>query len=214
MNLGGVEVSQGTADIASRSVEALGGTFDYLTDDPAAERTYTASMTLGENEGQRFSMRIDTGPLFERETRAWVAAVRQEATDWVEGSARNEREHVAAKLVSSHGRLDLTSYFSFDSIHEDVYQRLYGEADFRANPRWDRLTGEWPGVPYLNQFYRPGWQTRRNNTFAYLKGRLVLQRGHVAEPGHLFPTATAVAATGCPPTSSTSPTTAAGRSRS
>ena len=38
MNLGGVEVSQGTADIASRSVEALGGTFNYLTDDPAAER--------------------------------------------------------------------------------------------------------------------------------------------------------------------------------
>ena len=170
MNLGGVEVSQGTADIASRSVEALGGTFDYLTDDPAAERTYTASSTLGENDGQRFSMRVDTGPLFgSGETRAWVAAVRQEATDWVEGSARNEREHVAAKLVSSHGRLDLTSYLSYDSIHEDVYQRLYGEADFRANPRWDRLTGEWPGVPYLNQFYRPGWQTRRNNTFGYLK---------------------------------------------
>ena len=169
MNLGGVEVSQGTADIASRSVEALGGTFDYLTDDPAAERTYTASTTIGENEGQRFSMRVDTGPLFDRDTRAWIAAVRQEATDWVEGSARNEREHVAAKLVSSHGRLDLTSYFSYDSIHEDVYQRLYSDADFRANPRWDRLVGEWPGVPYLNQFYRPGWQTRRNNTFGYLK---------------------------------------------
>ena len=169
MNLGGVEVSQGTADIASRSVEALGGTFDYLTDDPAAERVYTASSTLGENEGQRFSMRVDTGPLFGRDTRAWIAAVRQEATDWVEGSARNEREHVAAKLVSSHGRLDLTSYLSYDSIHEDVYQRLYGDADFRANPRWDRLVGEWPGVPYLNQFYRPGWQTRRNNTFGYVK---------------------------------------------
>jgi len=169
MNLGGVEVSQGTADIASRSVEALGGTFDYLTDDPAAERTYTATTTIGENEGQRFSMRVDTGPLFGRDTRAWVAAVRQEATDWVEGSARNEREHVAAKLVSAHGRLDLTSYLSYDSIHEDVYQRLYSDADFRANPRWDRLVGDWPGVLYLNQFYRPGWQTRRNNTFGYLK---------------------------------------------
>ena len=169
MNLGGVEVSQGTADIASRSIEALGGTFDYLTDDPAAERTYTGSATIGENEGQRFAMRVDTGPLFGRDTRAWIAAVRQEATDWVEGSARNEREHVAAKLVSSHGRLDLTSYISYDSIHEDVYQRLYSDADFRANPRWDRLVGEWPGVPYLNQFYRPGWQTRRNNTFGYLK---------------------------------------------
>ena len=169
MNLGGVEVSQGTADIASRSVEALGGTFHYLTDDPTAERTYTASTTLGENDGKRFAMRVDTGPLFGRETRAWVAAVRQEATDWVQGSARNEREHVAAKLVSSHGRLDLTSYLSYDSIHEDVYQRLYSEGDFEANPRWDRLIGDWPGVPYLNQFYRPGWQTRRNNTFGYLK---------------------------------------------
>ena len=59
------------------------------------------------------------------ETRAWVVAVRQETTDWVEGSARNEPEHVAAKLVSAHGRLDLTSYLSYDSIHEDVYQRLY-----------------------------------------------------------------------------------------
>ena len=169
MNLGGVEVSQGTADIASRSVEALGGTFNYLTDDPAAERTYTASTTIGENDGQRFAIRVDTGPLFGGETRAWISAVRQEATDWVQGSARNEREHVAAKLVSSHGRLDLTSYLSYDSIHEDTYQRLYSDADFRANPRWDRLIGDWPGVPYLNQFYRPGWQTRRTNTFAYLK---------------------------------------------
>ena len=169
MNLGGVEVSQGTADIASRSVEALGGTFNYLTDDPAPKRTYTASSTLGENDGKRFYMRLDTGPLLGSETRAWIAAVRQEATDWVQGSARNEREHVAAKLVSSHGRLDLTSYVSYDSIHEDTYQRLYSDANFRANPRWDRLVGDWPGVPYLNQFYRPGWQTRRNNTFGYLK---------------------------------------------
>ncbi|MYA23837.1 MAG: hypothetical protein F4Z30_14120 [Gemmatimonadetes bacterium] len=103
------------------------------------------------------------------EARTWIAAVRQEATDWVQGSARNEREHVAAKLVSSHGHLDLTSHISYDSIHEDTYQRLYSEANFRANPRWDRLVGDWPGVPYLNQFYRPGWQTRRNNTLAYLK---------------------------------------------
>ena len=169
MNLGGVEVSQGTADIASRSVEALGGTFNYLTDDPAAARTYTASTTIGESEGQRLYMRLDTGPLFDRETRAWIAAIYQESTDWIQGSARNEREHIAAKFVSSHGHLDLTSYLSYDSIHEDAYQRLYSDANFRTNPRWDRLVGDWPGVPYLNQFYRPGWQTRRNNTLAYLK---------------------------------------------
>ena len=169
MNLGGVEVSQGTADIASRSVEALGGTFNFLTADPAVERSHTASVTIGENEGQRFAARVETGSLFGGTTRAWVAAIRQEATDWMEGSARNEREHLAAKIVFSHGPLDLTGYISHDDIHEDVYQRLNGEADFRADPRWDRLIGHWPGVPYLNQFYRPGWQTRRKNTLAYIK---------------------------------------------
>ncbi len=169
MNLGGVEVSQGTADIAARSVEALGGTFDYLTLDPAAERSYTASATIGENEGQRFAARVETGSLFGGTTRAWVAAIRQEATDWMEGSATNEREHVAAKLVSSRGRLDLTGYISIDDIRENNYQRLYSAADFRANPRWDRLIGHWPGVPYLNQSYRPGWETRRSNTLGYLK---------------------------------------------
>ena len=169
MNLGGVEVSQGTADIASRSVEALGGTLNFLTADPAEEASHTASVTIGENEGQRFAARVETGSLLGGTTRAWVAAIRQEATDWMEGSARNEREHIAVKLVSSHGPLDLTGYISHDDIHEDVYQRLYSEADFRADPRWDRLIGHWPGVPYLNQFYRPGWQTRRTNTLAYLK---------------------------------------------
>ena len=169
LNLGGVEASQGTADIASRSVEALGGTFDYRTDAPAAERGYTASVTLGEYEGQRFAARVETGSLFGGGTRAWVAAARQEATDWVQGSARNEREHLAAKFVSSHGRLNLTGYLSYDDIHEDDYQRLYSDADFRENPRSDRLIGDWPGVPYLNQFYRPGWQTRRTNTLAYVK---------------------------------------------
>ncbi len=168
-NLGGVEVSQGTADVASRSVEALGGTFNFITDAPETERTYTASVTLGENDGERYYMRVDTGSLFGRETLAWLSAGRQTATDWVHGAARNEREHLAAKLASSHGRLELTSYFSYDQIREDVYQRLYSAADFAAAPRWDRLIDDWPGVPYLNQFYRRGWSTYRKNTFGYLK---------------------------------------------
>ena len=168
-NLGGVEVSQGTADVASRSVEALGGTFNFLTDAPETERTYNASVTLGENAGERYHMRVDTGSLFDRETYAWLSAGRQTATDWVQGAAQNEREHLAAKVASSHGRLELTSYFSYDQIQEDVYQRIYEAADFAAAPRWDRLLGDWPGVPYLSQFYRRGWTTHRKNAFAYLK---------------------------------------------
>ena len=168
-HLGGVDVSQGTADIASRSVEALGGTFNFVTDDPARERTWTVAATLGEHGGRRYHVRLDTGPLFGGDTYAWVAAVRQEADDWVQRVALNERDHLAGKLVSSHGRLDLTSYVSYDDVHEITYQRIYSDADYRANPRWDRLSAHWTGVPYLDQFHRPGWTTDRRNAFAYLK---------------------------------------------
>ena len=169
INLGGIEVSQGTADIASQSVEALGGTFNYITDDPALERRYKISAAVGEHDARRIAMRIDTGPLFGEGAHAWITALRQEATDWVQGSAQNEREHFAAKLASAHWYFNLTSYFSYDRINEENYQRIYSEADFRANPRWDRLIGDWPGVPYLNQFYRRGWKTVRSNTFGYIK---------------------------------------------
>ena len=168
-NLGGIEVSQGTADIASQSVEALGGTFNYITDDPARERRYMVSAAVGEHDAKRIAMRMDTGPLFGEKTHAWITALRQEATDWIQGSAQNEREHVAAKLASTLRQIDVTSYFSYDRINEETYQRIYSDADFRANPRWDRLIGDWPGVPYLNQFYRRGWKTLRSNTFGYIK---------------------------------------------
>ena len=168
-NVGGVEVSQGTADIASLSVEALGGTFHYQTRDPEEERAYSVSATLGEHGAKRYAMGIDTGPIFGDNTHSWIFATRQESTDWVQGSAGNEREHVAGKITSSIGSVDLTSYLSHDRIVEDVYQRLYSDADFRANPRWDRLIGTWPGIPYLNQFHRPGWRTHRQNTFGYVK---------------------------------------------
>ena len=168
-NLGGIEVSQGTADIASQSVEALGGTFNYITDDPAQERRYMVSVAVGEHDAKRIAIRVDTGPLFREKAHAWITALRQEATDWIQGSALNEREHFAAKLASTLGHFDLTSYFSYDQINEENYQRIYSDADFRANPRWDRLIGDWPGVPYLNQFYRGGWKTLRSNTFGYVK---------------------------------------------
>ena len=170
-NLGGIEVSQGTADIASQSVEALGGTFNYITDAPVTERRYTVSATVGEHDAKRIAMRIDTGPMFGEKVYGWMTALRQEGTDWVQGAAQNEREHLAVKLTSTLGALDLASYFSYDQINEENYQRIYSEADYRANPRWDRLIGHWPGVPYLNQFYRRGWRTERKNTFGYIKAK-------------------------------------------
>jgi outer membrane receptor for Fe3+-dicitrate len=169
LNLGGVLVSQGTADVASRSNEALGGTLDFITDDPIEEQRMLASITQAEFEGQKYYLRYDTGYLFDSDMRAWFSISHQYATDWVNASAENERDHIAAKFMTSIGDMGLTGYLSYDDTHEDNYQRLFSPEDFAANPEWDQLTDVWTGLPYVDQLYRKGWSTLRKNTFGYLK---------------------------------------------
>jgi len=175
-NLGGVNVSQGTADIASRSNEALGGTLDFMTSDPLLESGVTLQGAAGEFDAQRLYARYDSGVMLGGTTRAWVSASHQSATDWVNSAAENERDHLAAKFVTEFDRWNLTGYLSYDDTHEDNYQRLFSPDEFVENDSWDRLTAEWSGIPYIDQVYRKGWSTLRTNTFGYLKAE-----GEVAE---------------------------------
>lgn len=167
MNIGSVAVSQGTADIGSLSNEALGGTLDFRTSDPLDESRIRFSTSLGEYDAQRFYVRADTGDL--GGIKAWISASHQEATDWINDSAENERDHIAAKFVADTGVVRISGYGSYDDTHEDNYQRVFSEADFAAYPEWDQLTAEWTGIPYVDQSYRKGWSTLRENAFAYLK---------------------------------------------
>ena len=168
-NMGAVEVSQGTADIASRSNEALGGTLNFTTSNPLDEENVRLSASIGDYEAQRIYGRYDTGLFLNDTTKAWISFSRQTATDWMEGSAESERTHFAAKAQSFQGPLELTGYVSYDDTHEDNYQRVYSKADFENYPDWDQLTGDWTGIPYVDQAYRRGWSTLRDNLFMYLK---------------------------------------------
>lgn len=169
MNSGGVDVSQGTADIGSRSKEALGGTLNFLTDDPLNERRARFSFSIGEFGAERYYARFDTGKIFGGGTRAWFSVSHQEATDWVNQSAENERDHMAGKIVSEIREVRLTAYISYDDVHEDNYQRHFSPEDFAANPESDLLTAEWTGVPWVDQLYRKAWSTLRENFFTYVK---------------------------------------------
>ena len=168
-NMGAVEVSQGTADIASRSNEALGGTLNFTTQDAFDEQRVRFSAAIGDNDAQRMYARYDSGLFFNDTTKLWVSASSQSATDWMDGSAENQRDHVAAKIQSQLAGFNLTSYFSYDDTHEDNYQRLWSQDQYDQHPLWDELTAEWTGVPYVDQNYRRGWSTKRKNSFFYLK---------------------------------------------
>ena len=167
-NLALVEVSQGTADIASRSNEALGGTLNFTTIDPTDEKQVLVSLSLGEFNAQKYFLRVNTGEIFE-DTFAWFSVSSQNSSDWMDQVAENTRDHFAAKVISMVGDTKITGYFSYDDTHEDNYQRIYGLEQFAQEPQWDQLTSEWTGIPYIDQAYRRGWSTLRENTFAYVE---------------------------------------------
>ncbi|MEO1969346.1 MAG: TonB-dependent receptor [Sphingomonadaceae bacterium] len=169
MNIGGISVAQGTGDIASHSTEALGGTIDYQTSNPLDEQRMRFSGSIGQFQAKRAYVRFDTGRILNDTIKAWISASHQEATDWVNGSANNHRDNIAAKVQGDFNRVQLTGYFSYDNANENNYQRLFNSADYAANPHWDQLIGNWTGVPYVDQVYRPAWGTLRTNYFGYLK---------------------------------------------
>ena len=167
-NLMGVEVSQGTADVASRSNEALGGTLNFTTINPGEKEQMVISLSSGDFDAKKYFVRYETGEIL-KDTYAWISASSSSNTDWITGTAENERDHYAAKFVSKlTNELELVGYASFDEVHEDNYQRV-SKAQFEQEPGWDRLTGEWTGIPYVDQVYRQGWSTLRENFLTYLQ---------------------------------------------
>lgn len=182
-NAGSVKVSQGTADIASRSNDALGGTIDFTTRDPEDESRLRFSSTIGDFDAQRFYVAYDTGYILDGTTKAWISVSSQSATDHVEGSAENRRDHFAAKFTSELFGVNWSGYASFDDAHEDNYDQLYSEADWLADKNSDRLIGNWTNVPYVNQSYRQAWSTLRENLLMYVKAEKEVIPGLVLEGG-------------------------------
>lgn len=166
-NLAEIAVTYGANDDASLSTEALGGTIDYHTDDPRPERGGRAALTLGTQNARRLFVRADTGEI----APGWYAYGSYSNTylnRWVDNTGFARRDHLAVKAVGALGRVRITGRYSFDDVREDNYQTV-SLAQFRDNPSWDRLLGEWTGIPYIDQAYRQVWVTERRNHFAYVK---------------------------------------------
>lgn len=167
LDLETVEVSQGTADISSRSNEALGGTLNFLTSDPEMERRLRFVIGGGDNDAHKYYARYDTG-LLAGHTRAWVSASSARVNDWIDGSGHVSNDHVAAKFVTELDRWTLSGYASYNDADEPEYTSVTPAA-FATNPDRDGLTGTLTGIPNLDQNYRSGSRALRENSFGYLR---------------------------------------------
>jgi len=166
-NLSGVDVVQGTSDIASWSHEALGGSMNFRSVDPTQDAGLTASTTFGDNNARKVFVRYNTGEILDN-TFAWISMSGSDIDSWIDASGESNRDHMAAKLKGYYDSFELTGYISYDDAHEDNYQRVTPQ-EFREDPTWDRLTGNWTGIPHVDQLYRRAWSTLRKNLLAYAK---------------------------------------------
>ncbi len=169
-----VEVGQGTADIASASLDALGGTLNFVSANPMAERNTRIDLTSGDYNARKTFIRHDTG-LINDNTTAYFSLSDSYNNRWM-GTGSNgysERLHAEAKSVTELSKARITARLSYDDVHEDNYDFVSME-EFRANPTWDRLTNFWTGNPDKDQNFAEAWSTLRENTFLYVKGEFFL----------------------------------------
>jgi iron complex outermembrane receptor protein len=168
-NMETIEVSQGTSDISSASLDALGGTFNFISAMPAFEKTSKFAFTTGDHDAKRYFARHDTGLIFDN-TYAYASYSSTSTSRWVgEGSNGGmAREHAEFKFITELNKLSITGRLSYDDADEDNYNSV-SKVQFEQTPDWDQLTWNWTGVPHFDQMFAEGWSTLRENTLGYVK---------------------------------------------
>ncbi|WP_396587429.1 TonB-dependent receptor domain-containing protein [Bermanella sp. R86510] len=172
-NTSNINVAQGSADIASASLEALGGTLDFVSDNPDYETNTRLDYTTGDHNARKIFMRQDTGQV--GNSRAYFSVSQSENNRWI-GTGSNghsNRLHFEAKSVTELDDSRISARVSYDDTHEDNYNTI-SLADFKQNANSDGLTSFWTGDPDIDQYFAEAWSTLRQNTLLSVKGEFNL----------------------------------------
>lgn len=125
-NMETIEVSQGTSDISSASLEALGGTFNFVSSQPLNNQETKVAFTKGDHDATRYFVRHDTGEIFDGSTTAYASYSQTSTSRWV-GEGTNggaQRQHAEFKFVTNLGDLNITGRLSYDDADEDNYNSV------------------------------------------------------------------------------------------
>ena len=169
-----VEVGQGAADIASASLDALGGTLNFVSANPDMQRGAKVGISNGSHNARRYFARYDTGEVLGNTT-AYFSLSDSYNSRWI-GSGSNgysDRIHFEAKSITELDDARITARLSYDDAHEDNYD-YRSLAQFKQNPRWDGLTHAWTGNPDIDQNFAEAWSTLRENALLYVKAEFAL----------------------------------------
>lgn len=134
-NIGRVELSQGTGALATASTSNLGGTLQFLSDDPADEFGVDVNGSLGSDEASRIYTRMDSGELGSG-TRVMLSLAKQETDKW-KGAGTQEQDYANVKVVQPLGEARISAYYSYSDRAEIDYQDMSHEMIGRLGQDWD-----------------------------------------------------------------------------
>lgn len=163
MDLETVEVSQGTADISSRSNEALGGTLNFITSDPMLDENLSLLYMAGDQDSSKYRFRYDSGKIAP-DTYFYISGSSANNKDLWDNEAVTKKDYLTGKLQTIVDGYNITAFATYNDSNENEYEYVSLE-DYYKNPNHDGLHMNWSGIPGLDENYRDGWRALRDNSF-------------------------------------------------
>ena len=192
-NLAGIDVSQSAGVIGSPSRQSLVGHINYLTQDPESEAGARFDFSVGSHSYERYYLRYDTGEIADGTT-AYVSASYQDTDVWIgDGTGKNERLHIDAKLVKEFDNGAVVklrnSYNDRDGNGYNIVSLLQTPCAaerhrcffdpfaptnpaFSLNPNTDGYTDDWTGDPLVDRLHRTTRGNAREDNLSYMELRI------------------------------------------
>ncbi|GHC94614.1 TonB-dependent receptor [Novosphingobium pokkalii] len=155
-NIARVELSQGSADIASPVVNAVGGLLALSLDAPHRDFGVLADASLGSFNERRVFVRVDSGNLGQSPLRAFVSYSNNRADNW-RGPGVDKRQHIDAKIMGEWGNGNTASLaVSYNDASNSTY-RSPSLADWQAQGRGYNLAASYGSgdLNYWNLYRQP-----------------------------------------------------------
>lgn len=141
-NLVRISVSQGAGGLGTASTSNLGGTVQFVMQDPSELQTVTATETLGSDRTSRTFVRYDSGALGENGTTFFLSGVHQDTGKW-KGAGKQKQDQFNSKIIVPLGDNQLSGFFNYSDRSEVDYQDLSLEMTRRLGYDWDNYAPDW-----------------------------------------------------------------------
>ncbi|HZX29210.1 MAG TPA: TonB-dependent receptor [Telluria sp.] len=140
-NLVRVAVSQGAGGLGTASTSNLGGTVQFVMQDPSEAMGFQATETVGSENTSRTYARFDSGA-FGNGTTFYLSGTRQKTDKW-KGVGMQNQKMFNSKFVQPIGDHTLSGFFNYSDRNEVDYQDLSLEMTGRLGYDWDNYAPDW-----------------------------------------------------------------------